>query len=40
MEKGANKLTSNEQYTPYIDAQIKARVVKARSMKIVLYDHV
>ena len=39
-EQGANRLTSDEQYTPYVDAQIKARVVKARSMEIVLYDHI
>ena len=38
-EQGANKLTSDEQYTPYVDARIKARVVKAGSMEIVLYDH-
>ena len=38
-EQGANRLTSDEQYTPYVDAQIKACVVKAGSMKIVLYDH-
>ena len=39
-EQGANILASDEQYTPYVDAQIKARVVKARSMEIVLYDHI
>ena len=31
-EQGANRLTLDEQYTPYVDAQIKARVVKAGSM--------
>ena len=39
-EQGGNILTSNEQYTSYVDAQIKAHVVKARLMKIVLYDHI
>ena len=39
-EQGANRLASDEQYTPYVDAQIKAHVIKARSMKIVLYDHI
>ena len=34
-----NKLASDEQYTPYVDAKIKARVVKAGSFEIVLYDH-
>ena len=27
-EQGTNRLTSDEQYTPYVDAQIKAHVVK------------
>ena len=39
-EQGANKLASDEQYTPYVDAHIKADVVKAGSMEIVLYDHI
>ena len=39
-EQGANRLARNEQYTPYIDAQIKASVVKAELMEIVLYDHI
>ena len=39
-ELGANRLASNEQFTPYDDAQIQGRVVKAVSMEIVLYDHV
>ena len=39
-EQGANILASDKQYTPYVDAQIKAHVVKARSMEIVLYDHI
>ena len=38
-EQDANRLASDEQYTSYVDAQIKARVVKAGSMEIVLYDH-
>ena len=33
------RLTSDEQYTPYIDAKIKAHVVKAGSFEIVFYDH-
>ena len=40
MEQGANRLAYDKQYTPYVDAQIKARVVKAGSMEIVLYDHI
>ena len=39
-EQGANRLSSNEQYTPYVDAQIKAHVVKVGSMEIILYDHI
>ena len=39
-EQGANRLASDEQYTPYVDAQIKACVVKVGSMEIVLYDHI
>ena len=39
-EQGANRLTSDEQYTPYVVAQIKDHVVNARSMEIVLYDHI
>ena len=38
-EQGYNRLTSYEQYTPYVDAKIKAHVVKARSFEIILYDH-
>ena len=38
-EQDVNRLASDEQYTPYVDAQIKACVVKAGSMEIVLYDH-
>ena len=38
-EQGYNILASNEQYTPYVDAKIKAHVVKAGSFEIVLYDY-
>ena len=38
-EKCYNILASDEQYTPYVDAKIKAHVVKAGSFEIVLYDH-
>ena len=40
MEQGANRLASDEQFTPYVDAQIQGCVVKAGSMEIVLYDHI
>ena len=39
-EQGANRLASDEQFTPYVDAQIQAYVVKDGSMEIVLYDHI
>ena len=39
-ELGANRLASDDQLTPYVDAQIQGLVVKAGSMEIVLYDHV
>ena len=39
-EQSANRLASNEEYTPYVDAKIKANVVKAGSHEIVLYDHI
>ena len=39
-EQGANRLTSDEQFTPYVDAQIQGHVVKVESMEIVLYDHI
>ena len=39
-EQCANRVASDEQYTPYVDAQIKACVVKARSMEIFLYNHI
>ena len=38
-EQGAARLASDEQFTPYVDAHIQGRVVKAGSMEIVLYDH-
>ena len=38
-EQGYNKLAKNEQYTPYVDAKIKAHVVKVGSFEIVFYDH-
>ena len=38
-EQGYNILGSDEQYTPYVDAKIKAHVVKAKSFEIVLYDY-
>ncbi len=39
-EHGASRLTSGEEYTPYVDAKINANVVKAGSHEVVLYDHV
>ena len=39
-EQAANRLSSNEQFTPYVDAQIQGRVFKVGSMDIVLYDHI
>ena len=39
-EQGANRLASDERFTPYVDAQIQSRVVKAGSIKIVLYNHI
>ena len=39
-EQGANRLASNEEYTPYVDAKIKVNVVKSISHEIVLYDHI
>ena len=39
-EQDANRLAYDEQFTPYVDAQIQSRVVKAGSMEIVLYDHI
>ena len=39
-EQGVDRLASDEQFTPYVDAQIQGRVVKAGLMEIVLYDHI
>ena len=39
-ELGANRLASNEKFTPYVDAQIQGRIVKVCLMEIVLYDHI
>ena len=39
-EQGANRLASDEQFTPYVDAHIQGHVVKAGYMEIVLYDHI
>ena len=36
----ANRLAYDKQFTPYVDAQIQGRIVKASSMEIFLYDHV
>ena len=38
-EQGYNRLTSDEQYTPYVNAKIKTHAVKVGSFEIVLYDH-
>ena len=37
---GASQLTLGEKFTSYIDAKIKAKVIKAGSHEVVLYDHV
>ena len=39
VEQGCNRLASDKQYTSYVDAKIKAHVVKDGSFEIVLYDH-
>ena len=39
-EQGANRLASDEKFTPYVSAQIQGRVVKAGSMEIVLCNHI
>ena len=39
-EQGANRLAFDEQFTPYVDAQIQGRVVKAGLMEIALYGHI
>ena len=38
--QGVNRMSSNEQFTRYVDAQIQGRVVKVGSMEIILYDHI
>ena len=38
-EQGYNILTSDEQYIPYVDAKIKAHVIKTGSFEMVFYDH-
>ena len=38
-EQGCNRLASDQQCNAYVDAKIKAHVVKAGSFEIVLYDH-
>ena len=38
-EQGYNRLASEEQHTPFVDAKSKAHVVKAGSFEIVFYDH-
>ena len=39
-ELGAKRLASDEQFTPYVDAQIQGCVVKAGSMEIVIYNYI
>ncbi|RVW99497.1 Serine/threonine-protein phosphatase 7 long form-like [Vitis vinifera] len=39
-EHGASRLASGEEFTPHIDAKIKAKVVKAGAHEVLLYDHV
>ncbi|RVW93463.1 hypothetical protein CK203_035118 [Vitis vinifera] len=39
-ERGAGRLASSEEFAPYINAKIKAKVVKVGSHEVVLYDHV
>ena len=38
-KQGYNILALDEQYTLYVNAKIKAHVVKVESFEIVLYDH-
>ena len=38
-EQGYNRLAPYVQYTPYVNAKIKAHVVKASSFEIALYNH-
>ncbi|KAL6331361.1 hypothetical protein AAG906_011298 [Vitis piasezkii] len=39
-EHGANRLVSVGEFTPYIDIEIKAKVIKTGSHEVVLCDHV
>ena len=39
-EHGASRLALGEEFTPHIDAKIKAKVVKTGSHEVLLYDHV
>ena len=39
-EQSVNRLTSDEQYTPYVDAKIKTHVIKNESFEIVFYNHI
>ncbi|RVW69911.1 Serine/threonine-protein phosphatase 7 long form-like [Vitis vinifera] len=39
-EHGASRLASGEEFTPHIDAKIKAKVVKVGAHEVLLYDHV
>ena len=39
-EHRASRLSSDEEFTSYIDAKIKAKVVKTGSHEVLLYDHV
>ena len=39
-KQSANRLASNDEYTPYVDAKIKAKAVKVGSHEIVLYNHI
>ena len=39
-EYGVNRLASSKEFTSYIDAKIKAKVVKVGSHEVVFYDHV
>ena len=39
-ELGASRLAAGEEFTPYIDAKIKAKVDKEGSHEVLLYDHV
>ena len=38
-DHGASRLALGEEFTPHIDAKIKAKVVKTGSHEVLLYDH-